>query len=176
MMFTTNSPNAKIWASVVAEKLGIPLDVDVINGVSNTINGGNYAQGGSRVSNPIGVSNNPAIGITTIPVTEQIDRLLADTPTFNRNDLVALWAGSNDGFIQFATVAVGAITPQVALAEMSTAATQLLAQIDRLKAAGAQNIVVITVPNLGVTPQAQIIEDGSVNGLHFWGLQLHGHL
>ncbi len=164
MMFTTNSPNAKIWASVVAEKLGIPLDVDVINGVSNTIKGGNYAQGGSRVSNPIGVSNNPAIGITTIPVTEQIDRLLADTPTFNRNDLVALWAGSNDGFIQFATVAVGAITPQVALAEMSTAATQLLAQIDRLKAAGAQNIVVITVPNLGVTPQAQIIEDGSVSG------------
>jgi hypothetical protein len=72
MMFTTNSPNAKIWASVVAEKLGIPLDVDVINGVSNTIKGGNYAQGGSRVSNPIGVSNNPAIGITTIPVTEQI--------------------------------------------------------------------------------------------------------
>jgi outer membrane lipase/esterase len=47
---------------------------------------------------------------------------------------------------------------------MSTAATQLLAQIDRLKAAGAQNIVVITVPNLGVTPQAQIIEDGSVSG------------
>ncbi|MFN7505508.1 MAG: SGNH/GDSL hydrolase family protein, partial [Limnobacter sp.] len=164
MKFTTNSPTAQIWANVVANKLGIPLDVDVINGVSNTINGGNYAQGGSRVSNPAGVSNNPGIGITTIPVTQQVDRLLADTPRFNRNDLVALWAGSNDGFIQFATVAAGAITPATALAEMSIAATELLAQIDRLKAAGAQNIVVVTVPNLGATPQAQIIEDGSVSG------------
>ena len=164
MKFTTNSPDAQIWANVVADKLGIPLDVDVINGVSTTINGGNYAQGGSRVSNPIGVANDPSIGITTIPVTEQIDRLLADSPSFTRNDLVALWAGSNDGFVQFGTVAAGLITPDTALAAMSTAATELLAQIDRLKAAGAQNIVVITVPNLGVTPQAQIIEDGSVSG------------
>lgn len=164
MKFTTNSPTAQVWANIVAGKLGIALDVDVINGVSSTINGGNYAQGGSRVSNPIGVANNPGIGITTIPVTQQVDRLLADTPTFNRNDLIALWAGSNDGFVQFASVAASAITPTTALAEMSTAATQLLAQIDRLKAAGAQNIVVITVPNLGATPQAQIIEDGSVSG------------
>ncbi|MDP3186990.1 autotransporter domain-containing protein [Limnobacter sp.] len=164
MKFTTNSPTAQIWANIVAGKLGIPLDVDVINGVSTTINGGNYAQGGSRVSNPMGIANNPAIGITTIPVTQQVDRLLADTPTFNRNDLIALWAGSNDGFIQFATVAAGAITPSTALAEMSIAATALLTQIDRLKAAGAQNIVVVTVPNLGATPQAQIIEDGSVSG------------
>jgi outer membrane lipase/esterase len=164
LKFTTNSPTAQIWANIVAGKLGIPLDVDVINGVSNTINGGNYAQGGSRVSNPAGINNNPGIGITTIPVTQQVDRLLADSPSFNRNDLVALWAGSNDGFAQFASVAASAITPATALAQMSIAATELLAQIDRLKAAGAQNIVVVTVPNLGATPQAQIIEDGSVSG------------
>ncbi|HEX4879262.1 MAG TPA: autotransporter domain-containing protein [Limnobacter sp.] len=164
MKFTTNSPTAQIWANVVAGKLGIPLDVDVLNGINANVNGGNYAQGGSRVSNPAGVGNNPGLGITTLPVTQQVDRLLADVGSLRNNDLLALWAGSNDGFVQFASVAANAITPQTAVANMSLAATELLAQIDRLKAAGARNIVVVTVPNLGSTPLAQIIEDGSVSG------------
>lgn len=160
MKFTTNSGTAKVWANVVADKLGIPLDVDVINGVG-VINGGNYAQGGSRVSNPQGTGNNPAIGITTIPVTEQVNRLLADSPRFNRNDLIALWAGANDGFAQATALGAMSTTPQLALQAMSTAATDLLAQIDRLKAAGAQNIVVVTMPNLGVTPDAQLANAGA---------------
>lgn len=166
MKFTTNSPDAQIWANVVADKLGIPLDVDVINGVSTTINGGNYAQGGSRVSNPLGTNRDLATGITTIPVTEQIDRLLLDSPSFTRTDLIALWAGSNDGFAQ-ATAVAGGLDPLIALGEMSLAATQLLAQIDRLKAAGAQNIVVITMPNLGVTPDGQAADAAAPGTANF---------
>lgn len=163
MKFTTNGPTSQMWNQVLADKLGIRIDVDVINGLPAAAqpNGGNYAQGGSRVSNPAGIGNNPAQGITTIPVTEQVNRLLADSPRFTRNDLVALWAGSNDGFVQFATIAAGGQTPQQGLAAMASAATDMLAQIDRLKAAGASNIVVVTVPNLGITPQARLIDSGA---------------
>lgn len=160
MRFTTNGPTTQMWNQVLAGKLGIPIDVDVINGLPAAAqpNGGNYAQGGSRVSNPAGIGNNPAQGITTIPVTEQVNRLLVDSPTFNKNDLIALWAGANDGFVQFATVAARAQTPLQAIGAMSSAAQDMLAQIDRLKAAGAKNIVVVTVPDLGITPQARLIE------------------
>lgn len=163
MRFTTNGPGTQMWADVLAGKLGIPFDVDVINGLPAGAqpNGGNYAQGGSRVSNPAGIGNDPSIGITTIPVTTQVDRLLADNPRLGSRDLVALWAGANDGFTQFGAIAAGAVTIPAALGEMSAAATELLAQIDRLKAAGAENIVVITVPNLGITPQAALIETGA---------------
>lgn len=163
LRFTTNGPGSQMWGDVLAGKLGIPFDVDVLNtptGGLVDVNGGNYAQGGSRVSNPAGVGNNGA-GITTIPVSEQVTRLLADRPVLGRNDLIALWAGANDGFIQFQTVALMGQTPQQALGNMVVAANDLLAQIDRLKAAGAQNIVVITVPNLGITPSAALINQAN---------------
>lgn len=160
LSFTTNGPDTKIWAELLADRLGIPFDVDVINGLPPAAqpNGGNYSQGGSRVSDPNGTGRDDTIGITTIPVTTQVDRLLADHPRLGRNDLVALWAGANDGFAQFAAVAGSAITPTQAAANMAVAANDLLGQIDRLKAAGAKNIVVITMPNLGVTPDSTAAE------------------
>lgn len=170
LKFTTNSNNSPLWDNVLAAKLGIPLDVDVLNIPTGTstvlttnVNGGNYAQGGSRVANPAGISQNLAQGITTIPVTQQVDRLLADVGgTFQRTDLVALWAGANDGFTQFGTIAVaGAGYIPTALSEMSVAAGAELQQIDRLKAAGARNIVVITMPDLGVTPFAALVDASS---------------
>lgn len=163
LSFTTNGPDTKIWAELLADRLGIPFDVDIINGLPPAAqpNGGNYSQGGSRVSDPNGTGRDDTIGITTIPVTTQVDRLLADHPRLGRNDLVALWAGANDGFAQFAAVAGSAVSPMQAIANMATAANDLVAQIDRLKAAGAKNIVVVSVPNLGITPQAALIEGGA---------------
>lgn len=160
LSFTTNSADSKVWAGLLADRLGIAFDVDVINGLPANLqpNGGNYAQGGSRVSDPNGTGRDDAIGITTIPVTTQVDRLLADHPRLGSNDLVALWAGANDGFAQFTGLTTNNVNLQQAGQNMAIAANDLLTQIDRLKAAGAKNIVVITMPNLGVTPDAAAAE------------------
>ncbi|MFL6656921.1 MAG: esterase [Massilia sp.] len=61
-----------------------------------------YAQGGSRVTNPVGPGNKltgAAIGQLTVPVVTQVARHLARTGgTFQANDIVYVLAGGNDAF------------------------------------------------------------------------------
>ncbi len=169
--FTENNidGSSKVWADVVSEKYGIVLGPNIINGVTfdhdndpNTpdiviappieTNGTNYAQGGSRVkersisatSDPNDTSN--VYNATAIPVTLQVDRLLDDVGgKFNKNDLVAVWAGANDVFAQTFEPA-----PEV-LGNLLGAVSDLNGQIKRLQDAGARNIIIMTVP-VGSTP------------------------
>ena len=165
--FLDNAPDgsSQVYAEVLADELGIdPLLPDVINGVPALtgaplptgalandvpVDGNNYAQGGSRVSQQPGIGNNPAFGITTVPVVDQVDRLLADTPTLTDSDLVIVWGGANDVFAQAGAVGAGAITPQQAVGNMTQAAFEQNAQVARLKEAGAGQVVVVTVPDIG---------------------------
>lgn len=158
--FLTNATDgsSKVYAEVIGERLGINLQPNIINGVpiasipDVNVGGTNYAQGGSRVTDPTGSGFNAAGGITTIPMSTQIDRLLAQKPALESTDLVILWGGANDIFAQGGAVGVGAISPTQATVNISQAATELVAQVDRLRAAGDPTIVVITVPDTGATP------------------------
>ena len=161
--FTTNALDGSslVWSQVLANSLGITQGPDVLEGVplagpfapTVNVNGGNYAQGGSRVALQPGVIGGltPAQGFTTIPGTVQIDRLLADSPTLSGSDLVAVWLGANDVFTQYGSLPFG-LPLAVATANLQTAATELVAQVDRLVAAGAKNIIVVSVPDIGTTP------------------------
>jgi outer membrane lipase/esterase len=158
--FLTNAPDGSslTYAEVLALRLGITLQPNVYSAVPAAplgevaLGGTNYAEGGSRVSDQPGIANDPNFGITTIPLTEQVDRLLADSPSFDANDLIILWGGANDVFAQATAVGGMFITPQTAAGNMAQAAVTLAAQVERVKAAGAQTVIVVTVPDIGKTP------------------------
>lgn len=149
--FLDNQPDgsSRTWAEVLAGQLGINLTPNMINPTAT--GGTNYAQGGTRVTSPLGIGYAPQNGITTLSMVAQVDRLLTEYPTLNKNDLVILWAGANDGFVQFGGVSQG-VPLNTALTQMATEANALGAQVDRLKAAGAKYIVVAMVPDLANTP------------------------
>ncbi len=163
--FTTNAPDgsARTWAEALAAALGLTLDPNIINGVpaaagtplANDVNvgGTNFAQGGARAVIQPGRGNNPAGGITTVPLRQQIDRLLAASPELNASDLVLIWGGANDLFEQSTAVSAGATTTAAAAANMAAAAQGLAADVARLAAAGAETIMVVTVPDIATTPQ-----------------------
>ena len=165
------------------------------------VGGTNFAQGGSRVvldvddddttqvqkvdddkDNSITSLDPLTVEATQIPSTVQIDRLLADTPSFNSNDLVIYWVGANDVSTNAESVAAAAEAAglQAALAggtqaeiqaaagaaaltaqgeagqAVALAATQAVGQVERLIEAGATNLVVVTVPDIGTsTPVGQ---------------------
>ena len=158
--FTTNALNgsSQVWSQILAGKLGLTQGPDVLTGVpaagigAVNVNGGNYAQGGARVTDPNGIGLTPAVGINTLPGSQQVNNLLADHPALTGSDLIAVWLGANDVFAQYGALGGGFISPQTAATNMQTAAVQLAGQIDRLVAAGAKNIIVVTVPNIATTP------------------------
>ena len=74
----------------------------------------NYAQGGARVTNPIGPSNaalftqfgqaSGQLGQLTVPVVTQIANFTAGGNTFSATDLVTVLAGGNDLFFDRASI------------------------------------------------------------------------
>lgn len=144
-----------------------------LNAANTAANPHNYAQGGARVSKTpgIGCTPNAAAACTqnaATPVSVQIDRALAKG-RFAATDLVVLWAGANDVFhnlgvagaeIQTATVAAGrpltsaettAIVGKYVI-EMEQMALVTLDQVRRLKAGGAERVVLMTIPNAALSP------------------------
>ncbi|MBK7052994.1 MAG: SGNH/GDSL hydrolase family protein [Rhodoferax sp.] len=118
---------SKNWTEVMAAGLGLPrpcaaqtgLDGDASKGfkvaVVNHSACTNYAQGGARVTNPVGPGNkllggnNAVLGQLTVPVATQIKTHLAKSRgRFSGWELVQVLAGANDVFIQLATLSNGA--------------------------------------------------------------------
>jgi len=111
---TATNPDlsGKNWTEFVAAQLGLPAPCAALTGlqgdatkgfsvpVSNNVNCYNYAQGGSRVTNPVGPNNkalNPTLGLLTTPVITQITNHLAKTGgKFSGTELVTVMAGGND--------------------------------------------------------------------------------
>ncbi|SHH80740.1 autotransporter domain-containing protein [Marivita hallyeonensis] len=158
--FLTNAPDGSslTFGEVLGNELGLSLGPNVYSAVPLAglqevdLGGTIYAEGGSRVTNPSGIGFNTSQGITTRSLAEQVDRMLADRPKLGENDLVILWGGANDVFAQAGAVGVGAITPQDAAANMAQAATELVGLVDRVKNAGAESVIVVTIPDIGSTP------------------------
>jgi outer membrane lipase/esterase len=165
----------KLGTTIAPERfeVGAASPVAASNGANSAANATNYAQGGSRVAKVPGVGCNPnAAGACTaqaaVPVSTQIDRALAKG-AFNAKDLVVIWAGANDVFfnatvagadIQAATIAAGrpltaAETQGIVgkyVIEMEQAGLAALAQVRRVKAAGAERVVLMTIPNAAMSP------------------------
>jgi phospholipase/lecithinase/hemolysin len=120
--FTTNSATGTVWVENLATTLGLlvtPAEVG-FNGQSvacpaaanpalaSTCTA--YGQGGARVTNPIGIGKDPLTGngALTVPVVTQIANHLARFGSFSASDLILVYAGNNDVFVQFGGFAAAA--------------------------------------------------------------------
>src|SRR6202171_2788705 len=138
--FTVNP--GLVWAQDLGNRYGIAVTPSLQGGVD-------YAQGGARLTQP-----SPLIppGAPQRSLSVQIDELLHATPTLNPNAVYAVWIGANDIFVNVSAAGAGLISAGQLQANITTAATDTLAQIARLRDAGAKRIMVFNLPDIGQTP------------------------
>jgi len=140
--FTTNP--GWTWAQHVANYYGT-------NGAAhgNGQNGDNYAIGGARVG--VDTSQVLAAGTPAIPVyslkTQTAQYLAANGGKADPNALYTVWGGANDLF------AIQAGAPLVST--LTNAVRDQVGIVGTLKGAGAEYIVVPTIPDVGLTPGAR---------------------
>jgi outer membrane lipase/esterase len=131
--YTVNSATTKNWSESVAATLGLAAPCPAQTGLDGLASQGfsvpvknnsgctSYAQGGARVTNPVGPGNkllgggNAIIGQLTVPVVTQIqNHLTAVGGRFKGDEIVFVSAGPNDVFIQTATLSAAATSAATA--------------------------------------------------------------
>lgn len=182
--YTVNGTGVQIWVERLAEQLGVAAPCAAQTGLNATASlvgfpaapvtdhAGcyGYAQGGARVTHPIGPANaatlamgdpSGALGQLTDPIVNQMDRHLAAVGgSFAADDLVVVLAGGNDVFMQLATlsatVAAGGDATAAATAAvqaMATAGAELAGYIKaKALGKGAQRVVAVNLPDVSLTP------------------------
>lgn len=130
--FTTNP--GLVWSEWLAEYYGT-------NATSSNQGGTNYAVGGART----GTNTAGALGPIPSLATQTANYLAANGGRADPNALYSVWGGANDLF----AVAGGA----PAQATIGSAVAAQIGVVGALRNAGAEYILVPTVPDLGVTPQ-----------------------
>jgi phospholipase/lecithinase/hemolysin len=118
----------KNYTQLVAAQLGLPAPCAAQTGLQGTASAGfsvpvtdhpecfNYAQGGSRVTNPVGPGNKAldkpgaiSLGQMTVPVVTQIANHLKKVGgKFKGDELVIVMAGGNDALEQLGELSAGA--------------------------------------------------------------------
>jgi outer membrane lipase/esterase len=141
-LFTTNP--GPVMSQVIAQRFGFAATPSTQTG------GNNYAYGGARVALLPGVVGAPLSPSAAVPVATQVQQYLAKGPA-DPNALYSVSGGGNDFFCQFGLLAAGAATPAQVQTALGTAAVQLATQAALLKAAGARNIMVWYVPDVGTS-------------------------
>jgi len=173
--YTINSENgAGNWIQLIAGKLSLPVPCAAqtgLNGqaaqgfavpVQNNTGCTAYAQGGARVTNPVGPGNallggnNVILGQLTVPVATQMQsHLEASGGTYSGNEIVLVLAGGNDVFINLGAVGAEAATPEQAVTAMGVAGGELAGYVKSLVLdKGATRVVVVNVPDVSKTPFA----------------------
>jgi len=188
--FTTNSTTGTVWVENLATTLGLmvtPAEVGfgatsvmcpaaAVPALAGTCTG--YGQGGARITNPTGIGK--AGGALTVPLVTQIANHLTRFTSFKDSDLILVYGGSNDVFIQFGTfaataaqiqaaAAAGTITADqanqqlfaaqtAAQAEMKKAALELAGYVrTQILAKGGKYVAVMTLSDTGDTPFGQSV-------------------
>ncbi|MGF6273651.1 outer membrane lipase/esterase [Massilia sp. UYP11] len=165
--------NGKIWLDFMAAQLKLPAPCAAQTGLQGNASLGfnvpivnhpncfNYAQGGSRVVNPVGPGNaatGSPIGEMTTPMVTQIANHLGKTGNkFSGTELVTVLSGGNDVLMQLAAV-TSAGTAAGAQAFATALATRLAAGATNPQAAAQAIGVAIATENArpGKTDQSVV--------------------
>ncbi|EKS68631.1 MULTISPECIES: SGNH/GDSL hydrolase family protein [Caballeronia] len=168
--FTTNP--GQVWVQNVAQYYGDTLTPAMTGGfgVAPTNQSGlGYAQGGARVTNPMGIGHatdpNSYAGALTVPVATQVQNYLAAHGSFNANQLVIVNGGANDVLYNLQLVKAGAISQADASTAIITAAKQLGGIVATILQHGATHVLVSNVPDIGTTPQGTMSDAVTRAGL-----------
>jgi len=132
--FTTNP--GYVWSQYLADYYGTSA---VPNGNGQT--GPNYAAGGARV----GVNSTGALGPIPSLATQMNNYLTANGGRADAHALYTVWGGANDLF----AITSGGANPTTTI---SSAVAAQIGIVGTLTQAGAQYILVPTIPDLGLTP------------------------
>ena len=161
------------WAVYVAASFGATLmpnqqvNFGVVGNGGKVIElgGSDYAEGGARIdvdapNGGVVMQTIPGVGpvpiqlATSRSIKTQIDDYLAEhSNAFSDSQLVLIQGGANDIFGFLAQVAGNPSLAANASAVVGTVTTSMLAQIGRLKSAGATHVIYSNLPDLGKTPQ-----------------------
>ena len=130
-----------------------PMYIGQNYGIATTpsfFGGNDYAQGGARVNAPSPLV--PA-GVPDFSVTQQVNLFLSKGP-LDSNALYQIQGGANDIFVLAQQYLGGQITQAQLQAGVGQAALDLAAITGKLKASGAQYLILQNLPDIGKTPQA----------------------
>jgi len=156
--FTTNP--GQVWTQLVAQYYGDTLRAAYTIGFDHQLSpqgGFGYAEGGSTVATPANLNNFlvDVIGDIEMPVNQQVSSYLSAHGSFNAGQLVLVWAGAND------VLRAGALPGAAPTVE---AAASTLAQIvGQIVQNGATHVVVVNLPNIGLSPTGFASADGGAN-------------
>ncbi|SDD91764.1 SGNH/GDSL hydrolase family protein [Paraburkholderia lycopersici] len=156
--FTTNP--GQVWAQKVAQYYGDTLNAAFTIGFDHklTAQGGlGYAEGGSTVATPANQYDflSDVIGNIEMPVNQQVSSYISAHGGFNSGQLVLVWAGAND--------VLRAGNPPSADTTVQTAASTLAQIVGQIVQSGATHVVVVNVPNVGLSPKGVTSADGGAN-------------
>lgn len=139
--FTTNP--YQVWSEQLARRYGVQL-------APSNQGGTNYAVGGARAG---AAATGPFGAIPS--VTSQVSTYLsANGGRADANALYSVWAGGND--------MLAVLSGAPAQATIGAAVTSQVQAVGALAAAGAQYILVPTLPDLGLTPTARALGAGGM--------------
>ncbi|MCC8403952.1 SGNH/GDSL hydrolase family protein [Paraburkholderia sp. MMS20-SJTN17] len=156
--FTTNP--GQVWTQDVAQYYGDTLSaaytIDITHKLS--AHGGlGYAEGGSTVATPANQYDflSDVIGNIEMPVNQQVSSYLSAHGSFNANQLVLVWAGAND------VLRAGNLPAAAPIVQ--TAATTLAQLVGQIVQNGGAHVVVVNLPNIGLSPKGLASADGGAN-------------
>jgi phospholipase/lecithinase/hemolysin len=203
--YTINSATAKNWTEIVASDLGLPAPCAAQTGLEGLASQGfnvpvknnsgctGYAQGGARVTNPVGPGNkllggnNAILGQMTVPVAKQIQNHLdANGGKFSGTEVVFVSGGPNDGFIQASTLsaaATAAATAAVTAAVPGQIQKDIASGVCKPTDAQASNCIAAAVatltPTVGATAGAAYAKANAqtyVDAMGTAGTELAGYV
>ncbi|MFL9890621.1 MULTISPECIES: SGNH/GDSL hydrolase family protein [Paraburkholderia] len=156
--FTTNP--GQVWTQNIAQYYGDTLNVAYTIDITHKLSaqgGLGYAEGGATVATPANQSDflTSVIGNIEMPVNQQVSSYLAAHGSFNSNQLVLVWAGAND------VLRAGALP--AAAQTINTAAATLAQVVGQIVQNGATHVVVVNLPNIGLSPHGIASSDGGAN-------------
>ncbi|QAU24158.1 autotransporter domain-containing protein [Dyella sp. M7H15-1] len=153
--FTTNP--GTITVQNIAAGLGYTLTASLADG-------NDYAWGGAGINN-----NSPGTPAGVPTITTQVNTYLAGHPSLDSRALYTMWGGANDIF--YATT-----TPATAQTQIIAAAQQEVKLLGELQAAGAKNILVFNLPNVGLSPEATEAGSSAASALTTLSIIYNGQL
>jgi len=156
--FTTNP--GQVWSQDVAQYYGDTLTAAYTIGATHALssNGGmGYAEGGATVATPATQYDflTDVIGDIEMPVNQQISSYVGMHGSFNSGQLVLVWAGAND------VLRAGSLP--AAAPTVETAATTLAQLVGQIVQNGATHVVLVNLPNIGLSPEGIASSDGGAN-------------
>jgi phospholipase/lecithinase/hemolysin len=156
--FTTNP--GQVWTQNVAQYYGDTLSAAYTIDITHKLtaqSGLGYAEGGATVATPANQSDflTAVIGNIEMPVNQQVSSYLSAHGSFKSNQLVLVWAGAND------VLRAGA--PPAATQTVQTAATTLAQIVGQIVQNGGTHVVVVNLPNVGLSPDGLASSDGGAN-------------